>query len=70
MRCSKELGLDLRTKDGGFLQCDDQRLDAIWEMCAKYNRPVVHHVGDQIGRFMQIGPENERYEAGGDSPAS
>lgn len=71
LKISKELGLDLRNKDGSFLQCDDPRLDPIWELCARYNRPVLHHVGDQVGRFMPIGPENERYEAGvwRDNPA-
>jgi len=64
LKISKELGLDVRNKDGSFLQCDDPRLDPVWEMCAKYNRPIVHHVNDQFGRFLPIGPENERYEAG------
>lgn len=64
LKISKELGLDLRNKDGSFIQTDDPRLDGVWELCAKYNRPVLHHIGDQIGRFLPIGPENERYEAG------
>jgi predicted TIM-barrel fold metal-dependent hydrolase len=64
LKISKELGLDLRNKDGSFIQTDDPRLDPIWDLCAKYSRPVLHHVGDQIGRFLPIGPENERYEAG------
>ncbi len=64
LKISKELGLDLKDKDGSYIQTDDPRLDAIWALCARYNRPVVHHVGDQIGRFLPIGPENERYEAG------
>jgi predicted TIM-barrel fold metal-dependent hydrolase len=71
LKISKELGLDLKNKDGSFIQCDDPRLDPIWAMCAKHNKPVVHHIGDQYGRFLPIGPENERYEAGlwRDSPA-
>lgn len=71
LKISKELGLDLRNKDGSFIQCDDPRLDAIWDLCAKYNKPVVHHVNDQVDRFLPIGPENERYEAGvwRDNPA-
>jgi predicted TIM-barrel fold metal-dependent hydrolase len=64
LKISKELSLDLRSSDGSFIQCDDPRLDPVWAMCAKYNKPVVHHVGDAQGRFMPIGPENERYEAG------
>jgi len=71
LKIAKELGLDLRNKDGSFIQCDDSRLDPIWELCARYNRPIVHHVNDQVDRFLPIGPANERYEAGlwRDNPA-
>jgi predicted TIM-barrel fold metal-dependent hydrolase len=64
LKISKELSLTLRNKDGSYLQTDDPKLDAIWAMCAKHKKPVVHHVGDTLGRFLPIGPENERYEAG------
>lgn len=64
LKISKELGLGIKNKDGSYIQTDDPRLDPIWALCAKYNRPVVHHVSDQIGRFLPIGPANERYEAG------
>ncbi len=64
LKISKELGLGVKNADGSYIQTDDARLDAVWALCARYNRPVVHHVGDQIGRFLPIGPENERYEAG------
>jgi predicted TIM-barrel fold metal-dependent hydrolase len=33
-------------------------------MCARYNKPVLIHISDSYGRFLPIGPENERYEAG------
>jgi hypothetical protein len=33
-------------------------------MCARYNKPVMIHISDSYGRFLPIGPENERYEAG------
>jgi predicted TIM-barrel fold metal-dependent hydrolase len=71
LKIAKELGLDLKNKDGSFIQCDDPRLDPIWELCAKYGKPIVHHVNDQVDRFLPIGPENERYEAGlwRDNPA-
>ena len=64
LKIAKELGLEIKNKDGSYIQADDKRLDAIWEMCAKYNRPVMIHISDSYGRFLPIGPENERYEAG------
>jgi predicted TIM-barrel fold metal-dependent hydrolase len=60
----KDVGLELKNPDGTYIQSDDPRLDPIWEMCARYNKPVMIHTSDSIGRFLPIGPENERYEAG------
>ncbi|MCP5113660.1 MAG: amidohydrolase family protein [bacterium] len=64
LKISKRLGLTVQNPDGSYIQCDDPRLDPIWEMCAKHNKPVMHHVTDAVARFQPIGPENERYEAG------
>jgi predicted TIM-barrel fold metal-dependent hydrolase len=58
------LGLDLQNADGTYIQADDKRFDPIWEMCAKHNKPVMIHISDSYGRFLPIGPDNERYEAG------
>lgn len=64
MKVSKQLGQGARNPDGTFIQADDPRLDPVWEMAARYNRPVMIHTSDSIGRFYPIGPKNERYEAG------
>src|SRR5262245_35179310 len=64
LKINKVLGLDLKNTDGTYIQSDDKRFDAAWEMCAKYNKPVMIHTSDSYGRFLPIGPENERYEAG------
>jgi predicted TIM-barrel fold metal-dependent hydrolase len=64
MKVSKQLGQGTRNPDGTFIQADDPRLDPIWAMAARYNRPVMIHTSDSIGRFYPIGPKNERYEAG------
>ena len=64
LKINKVLGLDLKNADGSYIQADDKRFDPVWEMCAKHNKPVMIHIGDSYGRFLPIGPENERYEAG------
>lgn len=64
LKINKVLGLELKNADGTYIQADDKRFDPIWEMSAKYNRPVMIHTSDSYGRFLPIGPENERYEAG------
>jgi uncharacterized protein len=64
LKIAKELGLAYKNRDGSYIQADDPRFDPVWEMCAKYNKPVMIHLSDSYGRFLPIGPENERYEAG------
>ena len=64
LKINKVLGLDLKNADGTYIQADDRRFDAVWELCAKHDKPVMIHIGDSYGRFLPIGPENERYEAG------
>jgi hypothetical protein len=64
LKIAKNLGLDIKNKDGSYIQADDPRFDAVWEMCAKHQKPVMIHISDSYGRFLPIGPENERYEAG------
>ena len=64
MKVSKALGLNAQNPDGTFIQADDPRLDPIWAMAAKHDRPVMIHTSDSIGRFYPISPKNERYEAG------
>ena len=64
MKVHKTLGQSVRNPDGSFIQVDDPRLDPIWEMAARYAKPIMIHMSDSIGRFYPIGPKNERYEAG------
>ena len=64
LKINKVLGLELKNPDGTYIQADDKRFDPIWEMAAKHNKPVMIHTSDSYGRFLPIGPENERYEAG------
>ncbi len=64
LKIAKNLGLDIKNRDGSYIQADDPRFDAVWETCAKHQKPVMIHISDSYGRFLPIGPENERYEAG------
>src|SRR5689334_1428338 len=64
LKIAKELGLTFKNTDGSYIQADDKRFDSIWELCGRYNKPVMIHLSDSYGRFLPIGPENERYEAG------
>lgn len=64
LKINKVLGLELQNPDGTYIQADDPRFDPIWAMAAKHGKPVMIHTSDSYGRFLPIGPENERFEAG------
>ena len=64
LKINKALGLELKNADGTYILPDDPRMDPVWAMCAKYDKPVMIHVSDPIARWDPIGPDNERYEAG------
>jgi predicted TIM-barrel fold metal-dependent hydrolase len=79
LKFHKVLGLGVRYKNGHFLAVDDPKLDAIWEVCAVYKRPVEIHTGDPGAFFTPLDQFNERWHelnehpewlfSGGDFPS-
>ena len=61
LKFHKTLGLGVRYKDGRFLPVDDPKLDPIWEVCARYKRPVEIHTGDPGAFFTPLDRHNERW---------
>jgi predicted TIM-barrel fold metal-dependent hydrolase len=61
LKIDKRLGLRWRYKDGKVMPVDDPKLDPIWEMCAKHQRPVVIHVSDPTAFFTPLDRFNERW---------
>ena len=54
LKFHKTLGLGFRYKDGRLVPVDDPKLDPIWEVCAKFNRPVVIHTADPAAFFTPL----------------
>ena len=61
LKIHKRLGLTVRYKDGRLVPVDDPKLDPIWEMCAKYKRPVMIHSSDPAAFFTPLDKNNERW---------
>jgi predicted TIM-barrel fold metal-dependent hydrolase len=61
LKLHKRLGLGIRYKDGRLMPVDDPKLDPIWEMCAKYKRPVTIHTSDPAAFFTPLDRFNERW---------
>ena len=61
LKFHKSLGLTYRYRNGKLMPVDDPKLDPVWRMCAKYNRPVVIHVADPAAFFTPLDRFNERW---------
>jgi len=61
LKFHKTLGLSYRYRSGELMPVDDPKLDPVWEMCAKYNRPVMIHSADPAAFFTPLDRFNERW---------
>jgi predicted TIM-barrel fold metal-dependent hydrolase len=61
LKLHKTLGLRYAYKNGKAMPVDDPKLDAIWELCAKYERPVMVHTADPAAFFTPLDRFNERW---------
>ena len=61
LKFHKTLGLGVRYRDGRLVPVDDPKLDPIWEVCARYKRPVEIHTGDPGAFFTPLDRFSERW---------
>ncbi len=61
LKFHKTFGLGVRHQDGTLLKVDDPKLDAIFETCAKYHRPVMIHTADPAAFFTPLDRNNDRW---------
>jgi predicted TIM-barrel fold metal-dependent hydrolase len=61
LKFHKTFGLRYRYKNGKLMTVDDPKLDPIWELCSKYQRPVVIHIADPAAFFTPLDRFNERW---------
>ena len=68
LKITKELGLQVKFKDGKRLGVDDPKLDPVWEECGRLGIPVAIHVTDPEAFFHPLDATNERYDELIDNP--
>ncbi|MBN2593314.1 MAG: amidohydrolase family protein, partial [Sedimentisphaerales bacterium] len=68
LKIHKSLGLNHRYVNGKLMPVDDPKLDPVWQMCARYERPVVIHVADPAAFFTPLDRFNERWHELGEHP--
>lgn len=61
LKFHKSLGLSYRYKNNELMKVDDPKLDGIFEVCAKYQRPVMLHTADPAAFFTPLDRFNERW---------
>ena len=61
LKFHKTFGLTYRYKDGRLIPVDDPKLEPIWDLCAKYGRPVLIHTADPAAFFTPLDRFNERW---------
>ena len=61
LKVFKDLGMFDRKADGSRLPVDDPELDAIWDVCARQNVPVLIHIAEPPAFFEPLDYMNERW---------
>jgi predicted TIM-barrel fold metal-dependent hydrolase len=61
LKFHKSLGLSYRYKSGKIMPVDDPKLAPIFELCGKFNRPVMIHTADPAAFFTPLDKNNERW---------
>ncbi|HEX8998271.1 MAG TPA: amidohydrolase family protein [Blastocatellia bacterium] len=61
LKIFKNLGMDLKYKDGRRVKVDDPELDPIWAKCGELKIPVLIHIAEPSVFFDPIDKYNERW---------
>ena len=61
LKLFKEFGLTVRDGFGQRVPVDNPELDAVWQMCARLNIPVLIHSGEPSEFFEPVDRYNERW---------
>lgn len=61
LKIFKNLGMDLKYKDGRRVHVDDPELDPIWAKCGELGLPVLIHIAEPAVFFEPIDRFNERW---------
>jgi len=61
LKVYKELGLEIKDKNGKSIAVDDPRIDPVWEKCGELHIPVLIHTGEPAPFFDKPDADNERW---------
>ena len=61
LKIYKDLGLEVKDRNGRRMPVDDPRMDPVWEKCGELKIPVLIHTGEPIAFFDKDDYTNERW---------
>ncbi|MEO6726194.1 MAG: amidohydrolase family protein [Blastocatellia bacterium] len=61
LKIFKNLGMDLKRRDGSRVKVDDPELDPVWAKCGELGIPVLIHIAEPAVFFEPIDKNNERW---------
>lgn len=61
LKIFKNFGMDLKDTHGKRIAVDDPRFDKAFEVCARYDKPVLIHTAEPKGLFLPMDKSNERW---------
>ena len=65
----KEVGMELRRKDGSFVLPDDPIFDPVYEFLAARDKPLMAHVADPIDGWLPLNRDSPHYGYFASNPA-
>jgi predicted TIM-barrel fold metal-dependent hydrolase len=57
----KEVGMDIRDRNGRFILPDDPLFDPIYAFLADRGKPLLAHLGEPLAAWLPLDPENVHY---------
>jgi predicted TIM-barrel fold metal-dependent hydrolase len=57
----KEVGMDVKDRDGKFLLPDDARFDPIYDFLAQRGKPLHAHLAEPIDAWLPLDPDSPHY---------
>lgn len=57
----KEVGLELKDRDGRFILPDDPRFDPIYDHLARHGKPLHAHLAEPIDAWLPLNPDSPHY---------
>lgn len=65
----KNIGLEVRGRDGEFIQIDDPCFQPVWDFLVEKNIPVLAHIGEPRAAWQPLDPKSPHYRYYHDHPA-